>query len=68
MHNILFLMMSREDFVMDNTENEVMPLEPYTFRQHSMSDMEEEKLTRVPIVRNMSHNANEKSTADRFIP
>jgi cell division cycle 20-like protein 1 (cofactor of APC complex) len=60
--------MSREDFVMDNTENEVMPLEPYTFRQHSMSDMEEEKLTRVPIVRNMSHNANEKSTADRFIP
>lgn len=60
--------MSNLNFGLKSKENLDQEMEPVTFRQSSFKIQEEEKLTPMPIVKTKSHNINEKSNADRFIP
>lgn len=60
--------MSNLNFGLKSKENLDQEMEPVTFRQSSFKIQEEEKLTSMPIVKTKSHNINEKSNADRFIP
>jgi len=60
--------MSNLTFGNDNDPANDSPMDPITFRKASAPIYEEEKMVKGPIVKTKSHNINEKSNADRFIP
>lgn len=58
-----FKKFEREFWNNSNKQNDLI-----TFRQHSLKEIEEEKLIPDPIMRTKSHNIDDKWVSDRFIP
>lgn len=61
-------MMSNSNFGYDRSSNFDTSMGLMSFRQNSVKEYEEEKLSALPISRTKSHNIGDKSTSDRFIP